>query len=147
MNKIIIPVLASILILGTFSLTQDVYAPKKTFETEIEVEADSLSVSIALLKGLATAGEKAGFTIQTTLELSGAVTARLSPEPVPLEIDDNDRRDDDLVSTVPQTIPYVPPENCAEPCILNVKATVELRNPAGKVVQHSNTDWIFETET
>jgi len=75
MNKIIIPVLASVLILGTLGLSQTVYAPPAAeaalilaiVTTSYIPETQEFEVELSIHCGIAKAGQKADFTIATEL--------------------------------------------------------------------------------
>ena len=121
-----IPVLATILILGVFSSSQDVFASKKLFVGGLSWDTDSQSFVVTgeVNHGMVKAVEKAGFTLQIAINISGT---QISEIDTPIF-----DRDGVFVQSIPWNRILDDGSEFDGP--VDVTAKLQILNPAGKGV-------------
>jgi len=146
MNKIIIPVLASVLILGVIvtGLTQDVFAPNPRNPEKIAIgpiksNAETQEFEIKVLVHLPKGSDFAAFTVVTNLELflkdgTSLGASLTSSDPVPAGVKEGGNNSS--IHKLLIRMAYVPPEELIGEKV-QVVVTSELLNPDGNSVDQT----------
>jgi len=143
MNKIIIPVLASVLILGTLGLSQDVFAPDEEPE-KLSLGGNGYNdetgnFEIKVLVHLPKGSDFAAFTVDTTLELFKPDGTPIRPtlsssDPVPAGVKEGGNNSS--IHKLLVRMAYVPPEELIGEKV-QVVVTSELLDSDGNSVDQT----------
>lgn len=134
-----IPVLATILILGTFVLSQDVFVPppqkpEKLTITDVSWNAEDQSfiVEFSVLYGIANAGENSDFVIVGTLNIDDGTGDSTDIEMIGAlgteDVGDNTPRNEPV--TIFISVP-IDPNNFPFQGLVDVTVDAEIQNPVG----------------
>ncbi len=133
-----IPVLASILILGTIGLTQDAFAGNKLFVGGLSWDTDSQSfeVEIELQRGMAKALQKADFSIPVELTIN---SPELSEDVVLAKTLSGNEVSSDEFGKIKVKFPWDRsiPDGSSFEGTANIAVEAKILNPAGKTVGNS----------
>jgi len=140
----IVPVIASILILGTLGLSQDVFAPPSEKAEKIRVDdvtwddsSQEFIVQLSAKFGLAQAGENANFEVCTTLSISdasGNSVGTAGPACTPLQKLEGATKDSDGFIALEPTRVGWDRNGGTFTGSASVSATTELKSPSGGTV-------------
>jgi len=142
MNKIIIPVLASVLILGFLGTAEDAFAPKKLFVGGLSWDSESQAfvVEYSVNHGIANAGQKAGFVLDTTLKISDATGQIKFLSSIDL-MADFEYSKGPVRTTFSNNISCDPFCTDIQGLVVDVEVNAQILNPAGKPVGETEKDF------